>query len=84
MWPSSHGNIFDNRDVLSFEAANYNALVFLGLALLNLGQYKECEETYWKAIKENSQLPLAFQASPDGCILRIHLRISVPGSIQAV
>ena len=55
-----------HRNVLSFEAANYNALVFLGLALLNLGQFKECEETYWKAIKENSQLPLAFQASSGG------------------
>ncbi|BGP55553.1 Superkiller protein 3 [Rhodotorula sphaerocarpa] len=37
--------------VLDYESANYNARVFLALALFNLGKADESEETYKKAIE---------------------------------
>ncbi|KAK4701573.1 superkiller protein 3, partial [Phenoliferia sp. Uapishka_3] len=47
-WPAveKHAN-----DVLSFESSNYNARVFLSLALFNLGRFDESEESYKKAIE---------------------------------
>ncbi|KAL8292821.1 hypothetical protein RQP46_000515 [Phenoliferia psychrophenolica] len=47
-WPGveKHAN-----DVLSFESSNYNARVFLSLALFNLQRYDESEESYKKAIE---------------------------------
>ncbi|PPQ99738.1 hypothetical protein CVT24_009721 [Panaeolus cyanescens] len=47
--------------VLDYEPENYNAHVFLGLALLELGEYNQSEEAYEKAIKLNSTHPLAYQ-----------------------
>ncbi|KAK4048297.1 Superkiller protein 3 [Microbotryomycetes sp. JL201] len=39
------------QSVLSFDSNNYNARVFLALALFNLEKYEEAEETYKKAIE---------------------------------
>ncbi|KAM0791144.1 hypothetical protein ACM66B_005630 [Microbotryomycetes sp. NB124-2] len=39
------------QSVLSFDSSNYNARVFLALALFNLEKYDEAEETYKKAIE---------------------------------
>jgi Tfp pilus assembly protein PilF len=47
------------RDALSFEASNYNALVFLAVALSNLGNIDESEELYLRAFEEHPELPLA-------------------------
>ncbi|GAA5931798.1 hypothetical protein JCM3775_000045 [Rhodotorula graminis] len=49
------------RAVLDFESSNYNARVFLALALFNLDQPEEAEETYKKAIEQSPSQPLARQ-----------------------
>ncbi|KZT41438.1 TPR-like protein [Sistotremastrum suecicum HHB10207 ss-3] len=49
------------KQVLSFEASNYNALVFLGLASLELGQHDESEQAYQKAIALAPEQNLAWQ-----------------------
>ncbi|KAM0752109.1 TPR-like protein [Meredithblackwellia eburnea MCA 4105] len=48
-------------DVLTFEGSNYNARVFLALALFNLGKFEESEENYKKAIEGAPTQPLARQ-----------------------
>ncbi|TDL26128.1 TPR-like protein [Rickenella mellea] len=48
-------------DVLSYEPENYNANVFLGLCLLELGQYDQSEQCYKKAIESSPEQPLARQ-----------------------
>ncbi|KAJ3501664.1 hypothetical protein NLJ89_g9238 [Agrocybe chaxingu] len=47
--------------VLDFEPDNYNGHVFLGLALLELGENDESEQIYRKAIELNPTQPLAWQ-----------------------
>ncbi|KAF9529299.1 superkiller protein 3 [Crepidotus variabilis] len=47
--------------VLDFEQENYNAHVFLGLALLELREYDESEQVYRKATDLNPTQPLAWQ-----------------------
>jgi len=47
--------------VLEFEPDNYNANVFLGLALLHLNQTEESEQAYRKAIASSPDQPLAWQ-----------------------
>ena len=47
--------------MLSFEATNYNALVFLGLALLHLDKPAESESAYVRAIKQSPASALAWQ-----------------------
>ncbi|EMD32118.1 hypothetical protein CERSUDRAFT_119089 [Gelatoporia subvermispora B] len=47
--------------VLEYEPANYNANVFLALALLNLGEIERSEQAYRKAIAENPEQALAWQ-----------------------
>ncbi|GAA5820347.1 hypothetical protein JCM11251_005586 [Rhodosporidiobolus azoricus] len=47
--------------VLDFESNNYNARVFLALALFNLDKPEEAEETYKKAIEQSPSQPLARQ-----------------------
>jgi superkiller protein 3 len=49
------------NDILSYESVNYNALVFKAVALSNLKQLNESEETYLRACEEHPELPLAFQ-----------------------
>nr|ASF90201.1 hypothetical protein SPAR04661 [Bartheletia paradoxa] len=49
------------ESVLNFESGNYNALVFSGLALFNLGRFDESESRYLKAIDENPTGSLAWQ-----------------------
>ncbi|CAG8445910.1 7249_t:CDS:10, partial [Acaulospora colombiana] len=49
------------RNVLQFEADNYNAYVFLGVAQLNLNAFTESEQSYRRAIEINSAQPLAWQ-----------------------
>ncbi|KAF9970669.1 Superkiller protein 3 [Actinomortierella ambigua] len=49
------------QKVLDWESSNYNALAFAGLAHQNLGNVKEGEEAYKKAIESNPDLPLARQ-----------------------
>ncbi|EKM54043.1 uncharacterized protein PHACADRAFT_145635 [Phanerochaete carnosa HHB-10118-sp] len=48
-------------DVLDYEPDNYNAIVFLGLALLELGDVEQSEQMYLKAFKTNPDQPLALQ-----------------------
>ncbi|BGP48364.1 Superkiller protein 3 [Rhodotorula kratochvilovae] len=57
-WPGVEKNA---RAVLDFESANYNARVFLALALFNLDQPEEAEETYKKAIEQSPSQALARQ-----------------------
>jgi superkiller protein 3 len=47
--------------VLKYESSNYNARVFLALALLNLGKFDESEASYRKAIQSSPEQPLAWQ-----------------------
>ncbi|KIM45167.1 hypothetical protein M413DRAFT_333246 [Hebeloma cylindrosporum] len=47
--------------VLDFEPENYNAHVFLALALLELGEFDKSEQTYRKAIELSPNQPLAYQ-----------------------
>ncbi|KAK7692824.1 hypothetical protein QCA50_004459 [Cerrena zonata] len=47
--------------VLEFEPDNYNANVFLGLSLLELGDTDNSEQAYRKAIGSNPDQPLAWQ-----------------------
>ncbi|KIJ67566.1 hypothetical protein HYDPIDRAFT_174010 [Hydnomerulius pinastri MD-312] len=47
--------------VLDYEPDNYNAHVFLGLALLELGQHDQSEQNYRKAIELKSDQILAWQ-----------------------
>ncbi|KAG0253953.1 Superkiller protein 3 [Actinomortierella ambigua] len=49
------------QKVLDWESSNYNALVFAGLAHQNLGNVKEGEAAYKKAIENNPDMPLARQ-----------------------
>lgn len=49
------------RQVLEHESSNYNALVFLGLALLHLQQYDESKKAYLAAIKAQPGQLLAWQ-----------------------
>ncbi|PWN18353.1 TPR-like protein [Microstroma glucosiphilum] len=49
------------ESVLESEADNYNATVFLALALLNEEQHAKAEETYLKAIELQPTQPLAIQ-----------------------
>lgn len=48
-------------DVLDYEPDNYNATVFLGLALLELGDVEQSEQMFLKAFKSNPDQPLALQ-----------------------
>lgn len=48
-------------DALEEDPVNYNANVFLGLALLNLTKYDESEQAYQKAIAAQPSQPLAYQ-----------------------
>ncbi|PWZ02562.1 hypothetical protein BCV70DRAFT_2683 [Testicularia cyperi] len=48
-------------DVLEHESDNYNANVFLGLALLNQGKYAESEAAYRKATADQPSQLLAWQ-----------------------
>ncbi|KAG0243382.1 Superkiller protein 3 [Actinomortierella wolfii] len=50
-----------SQRVLDWEANNYNALVFAGLAHQNLGNVKEGEAAFKKAIENNPDMPLARQ-----------------------
>lgn len=50
-----------STDVLGYESGNYNARVFLALALLNLERFDEAEESYKKAIESSPAQPLARQ-----------------------
>ena len=47
--------------VLELDPANYNALVFLGLAEQNLVHYERSQEAYEKAIQVNAENLLAYQ-----------------------
>ncbi|TFK54052.1 TPR-like protein [Heliocybe sulcata] len=47
--------------VLGFEPENYHATVFLGLALLELGEYPESEQAFLKAVSTQPEQPLALQ-----------------------
>jgi superkiller protein 3 len=49
------------KQVLEYEAGNYNAYVFQGLALLNLKRYDESEEAYRAAIRSQPVQLLAWQ-----------------------
>ncbi|KAK4051115.1 Superkiller protein 3 [Microbotryomycetes sp. JL221] len=49
------------ESVLSFESNNYNARVFLALALFNLEKFDQSHETYLKAIEQNPSQLLARQ-----------------------
>ncbi|KZW00293.1 TPR-like protein [Exidia glandulosa HHB12029] len=49
------------NDVLSYEADNYNANVFLGLANLELGQLDASEQAYKRATSSNPEQLLAWQ-----------------------
>lgn len=51
------------QDVLEYEASNYNALVFLGLCEMNLGNREASEQSFLKAIEASPDLPLARQVS---------------------
>ncbi|GAA5869710.1 hypothetical protein JCM3774_003827 [Rhodotorula dairenensis] len=57
-WEGVHKNA---NAVLDFESSNYNARVFLALALFNLGKIEEAEEAYRKAIELSPSQPLARQ-----------------------
>ncbi|BGO99697.1 Superkiller protein 3 [Rhodotorula toruloides] len=57
-WPGVEKNA---SAVLDFESSNYNARVFLALALFNLGKPEESEETYKKAIEQSPTQALARQ-----------------------
>ncbi|KAF8629945.1 hypothetical protein AX15_003181 [Amanita polypyramis BW_CC] len=48
-------------EVLDYDTNNYNAHVFLGLALLEMGELNESEQTYRKAIEFNPDQQLAWQ-----------------------
>ncbi|PWN47052.1 TPR-like protein [Violaceomyces palustris] len=48
-------------DVLESDSQNYNANVFLGLALLNLERYQESEKAYLDATASQPDQPLAWQ-----------------------
>jgi len=50
--------------VLVYDSSNYNGLVFLGLAGLELGKFKESEEAYNAAIRQQENQPLAWQVRP--------------------
>ncbi|OCH91806.1 TPR-like protein [Obba rivulosa] len=50
-----------SEGVLEYEPANYNANVFLALALLNLGDIGQSEQVYRKAIAASPEQPLAWQ-----------------------
>ncbi|CAG8721686.1 11560_t:CDS:2, partial [Acaulospora morrowiae] len=49
------------QNVLQYEADNYNAYVFLGVAQLNLNKPDESEKAYQRAIEINSSQLLAWQ-----------------------
>jgi len=49
------------KKILSFEPGNYNAQVFAGVSLLNLGVYDESEKAYQEAIQLNPANALAWQ-----------------------
>lgn len=57
-------------EVLKYESANYNARVFLALALLNLGKHEEAEATYRKAIQGSPEQLLAWQVCLPSLTLR--------------
>ncbi|BGP16261.1 hypothetical protein JCM10213_007705 [Rhodosporidiobolus nylandii] len=57
-WPGVEKNA---TTVLDYESGNYNARVFLALALFNLDKPDEAEETYKKAIEQSPTQPLARQ-----------------------
>ncbi|KAI0063698.1 superkiller protein 3 SKI3 [Artomyces pyxidatus] len=50
-----------SAQILEYEPDNYNAKVFLGLSLLELGQVERSEQTYLSAIGLNPKQPLALQ-----------------------
>ncbi|GAO47565.1 TPR-like protein [Saitoella complicata NRRL Y-17804] len=49
------------RRILDFEPDNYNANVFLGLSLMNLGQLDEAETVYKAAVEKEAGQVLAWQ-----------------------
>ncbi|KAJ1975290.1 Superkiller protein 3 [Dimargaris xerosporica] len=49
------------KSILQFEAANYNALIFLGVACHNLEKWDECEAAYKEALQVDDSQPLAWQ-----------------------
>lgn len=49
------------KQVLNYDPSNYNGLVFLGLASLELGDLKASEDAYQAAIRQNEVQPLAWQ-----------------------
>ncbi|TIC07610.1 TPR-like protein [Wallemia mellicola] len=49
------------ESILTFEPMNYNANVFHGLALFNLGDDASAEKAYRRAIESNPTLPLAWR-----------------------
>lgn len=57
-WPAARESA---QSVLESEGENYNATVFLALALLNEEQHSKAEETYLKAIDLQPSQPLAIQ-----------------------
>ncbi|KAJ7502768.1 TPR-like protein [Mycena galericulata] len=49
------------EQALAFDPTNYNANVFVGLALLELGDFSESEQAYRRAIDASPEQPLAWQ-----------------------
>jgi superkiller protein 3 len=50
-----------SKKVLSFEPGNYNALVFAGVSLLNLGRFADSDKVYRDAVALSPSNPLAWQ-----------------------
>ncbi|TFY78330.1 hypothetical protein EWM64_g5681 [Hericium alpestre] len=50
-----------SSQILEYESDNYNAKVFMGLSLLELGQSERSEQTYRSAIELNPKQALAWQ-----------------------
>ena len=49
------------KEILMWNSANYNAYVFMGLALQNLQNYIESEKAYLKAVELEKGSILAYQ-----------------------
>lgn len=52
-----------STEVLGYEPENYHAKVYLALALFELKEVEQSEETYRSAIKLDPKKPLAWQVS---------------------
>ncbi|KAH9940522.1 TPR-like protein [Epithele typhae] len=49
------------QKALEFDASNYRANVYLGIALMNLGEHAQSEQAYRSAISSDEKHPLAWQ-----------------------